>query len=77
MWTMTFRSKKIGVGDTVSLAGTKMKMTVEKISGEFAGCVWFDRDNEINHYPFQIGVLEQRVAYPKSKAGRKRDRRRM
>lgn len=49
----------IRVGDVVSLAGTKMKMSVEKIEGEFARCVWFDRDNEINHYPFQIGILEK------------------
>lgn len=57
---MTSRSKKIVVGDVVSLAGTKMKMTVDKIESEFARCVWFDRDNEINHYPFQIGILEKR-----------------
>lgn len=57
---MTSRSKKIGVGDVVSLAGTKMKMTVEKIESEFARCMWFDRDNEINHYPFQVGILEKR-----------------
>lgn len=61
---MTVSRSDISVGDVVSLAGTKMKMTVEKIVGEFAGCVWFDRDNEINHYPFQIGVLEKH-ALPK------------
>lgn len=58
---MTTSHSDIAAGDVVSLAGTKMKMTVEKIESEFARCVWFDRDNEINHYPFQVGILEKRT----------------
>jgi uncharacterized protein YodC (DUF2158 family) len=52
------------VGDVVSLAGTKMKMTVEKIEGEFAGCLWYDRENNLNRYPFQCGILEKHTAPP-------------
>jgi hypothetical protein len=51
-------------GDVVSLAGTRMKMTVERLEerlvgeGEVATCLWFDRDNQLNKYPFPVEILE-------------------
>lgn len=55
----TSRSKTLLVGDVVSLGGTRMKMIVKNIEGEYARCVWLDLEGQINEYPFQIQILEK------------------
>jgi uncharacterized protein YodC (DUF2158 family) len=45
-------------GDVVCLMGTRMKMTVERLEDEGVYCLWFDRDSQLNRYPFPIHILE-------------------
>ena len=49
---------EIKEGSVVTLKGQHMPMAVGVIKEDIAFCIWFDRDNRLNSFEFDLKDLE-------------------